>query len=86
MDKVAQINMLLSVARELGIEVRRAALGGDGGGLCAFRGRRVLFVDTDADAATTLQCVVGALAEVPELESRFIRPDLRELLDRSRGT
>ena len=54
MDTIAQINTLISLAEEMGIEVRQAALGGDGGGLCTIRGERVLFVDTTADARTRL--------------------------------
>ena len=85
MDTVAQINTLISLAEEMGIEVRQASLGGDGGGLCTIRGERVLFVDTTADAATRLERTARALAQLPEIEARFVRPDLRELLESYRG-
>ncbi|MCP4592353.1 MAG: hypothetical protein GY842_16595, partial [bacterium] len=49
-----------------------------------IRGRRVLFIDTTADLATRLECVVCALAGIPEIETRFVRPELRELLERYR--
>ena len=84
MDTVAQINILISLAEEMGIEVRHASLGGNGGGLCTIRGERVLFVDTAADAATRLEQTTHALAQLPEIEARFVRPDLRELLESHR--
>jgi len=80
MDRVAQINTLLDFARAIDIEVRHASLGGDGGGLCTIRGKRVLFVDTAADVATRLEHTARAIAELPEIETHFIRPDIRELL------
>lgn len=82
MDPTAQLRSLIRVAGDIGIQVRRARLGGDGGGLCTIRGRRVLFLDRDADAATQLARTARALASLSETEVLFLRPDLRELLDR----
>jgi len=75
--------MLLAVAEELGIEIRRVPLGGEGGGLCLLRGRQVLFVDTSADRATQYERTVAALAGRPELGDRYLPPELREDLDRA---
>ncbi|MCP4590759.1 MAG: hypothetical protein GY842_08440 [bacterium] len=86
MNESAQLNQLTHLAEELGLEVRHATLGGKGGGVCTIRGRRVLFIDTTADLATRLECVVCALAGIPEIETRFVRPELRELLGRYRQT
>ena len=49
-------------------------MGGEGGGLCKLRGRRVLFVDTFADIATRYDRTISALAGRPELEGRFLPP------------
>lgn len=80
MDKVAQINRLLDFAGEIGVEVRHASLGGEGGGLCIIRGKRVLFVDTAAAVTCRLERTAQAIATLPETETRFLRPDIRELL------
>ena len=64
MDSEAVLAELLDLAEKLGIEVRRELLGGDGGGLCLLRGRRVLFVDTGADLVEQVGRTVAAPADL----------------------
>jgi hypothetical protein len=82
MDVQSRLDILLARAEELGIEVRRASLGGEGGGLCVIKGRRVLFVDTAADPGTRYDRTVSALARVPEVGERFLPPEVREDLEK----
>lgn len=84
MDTTAQLDTIVRLFEQLGIEIRQERLGGSGGGLCRIRGRRVVFVDLDADAATRLDRCVGALATIPEAAEVYINPDLREWLDKVR--
>ena len=83
MDVEAQFDAVLDVFGRLDIEVRHEGLGGAGGGLCTIRGKRVLFVDLDADPATRLETSARALAGLAELEGLYISPVLRELIDRA---
>jgi hypothetical protein len=85
MDPDLRLSALLEAAEALGIEVRFEELGGTGGGLCVLKGRRVLFVDQGSDAATRYDRAVRELAQLPEIDTIFIRPDVREDLDRARG-
>ncbi len=85
MDAQAQLERVLELAEQLGLTIRHEPLGGDGGGLCRIRGQNVLFVDTSADAATRLERSLEALARIPGIDERFIRPDIREALDRIRS-
>ena len=78
----AKLGVLLTLADSLGIEIRRIPIGGRGGTLCAIKGRRVLFLDTDADRATQYDRVLRELAQVPEIDSVYLRPEVREDLDR----
>lgn len=80
----ARLDELILAAEAAGISIRREPLGGEGGGLCVLRGRRVLFVDTLSDAETRYERTLAALAPLPELEGRFLRPDVREDLERAR--
>jgi hypothetical protein len=73
---------LLALAEGLGIEVRRSAMGGDGGGLAVLRGKRILFVDSEAPPEVQLERSAGGLARLSnELESIYIKPALRAMLD-----
>lgn len=84
MDATAQLDTIVRLFEQLGVEVRQERLGGSGGGLCRIRGRRVVFVDLDADAATRLDHCVAALATVPEAAAVYISPELREWVDKLR--
>ena len=81
MDVRAALEAGHGLLERLGIEVRREHLGGAGGGFCTLRGKRVLFVDLDADAASQWDVCRRALAELPERDRVFIPPQLREAID-----
>ena len=85
MDELAQLDRLIEIAKELGVEVRREAVDGEGGGLCRIKGRCVLFVDLLADVPTRIDRSVDALAHLPGIDDLYLRPDLRELIDKARG-
>ena len=85
MDALAQIDMVVELLERMGVEVRRERMGGSGGGLCRMRGRQVMFIDEDADAATRLERCVEGLAALPESESVFLPPELRERVERMRA-
>lgn len=85
MDVQARLDALISLADELGIAVRLEALGGEGGGFCLIKGHRVLFIDTLADLETRYDRTVAALASLPELEHRFLAPEIRDDLERARA-
>ena len=80
----ARLDDLITAAEAVGISIRREQLGGEGGGLCILRGKRVLFLDTLSDAETRYERTLAALAPLPEMEGRFLRPDVREDLERAR--
>jgi hypothetical protein len=72
---------LLRIADQIGLTVRHAHLGGGGGGLARFKDQRQLFIDLDADPADQLEQTVKAMKQLPEVETLFVRPDVRALLD-----
>jgi hypothetical protein len=73
---------MIDLAKRLGLTVRHVKLGGAGGGLAQFKGQRQLFVDLDADPEDQLERTARALAGIPEVDTCFVRPDVRELVER----
>lgn len=86
MDQGERLEILLTLAEELGIDVRAEPMGGEGGGMCQLKGRRVLFVDTAADLATRYDRTLVAMAGIPELDQRFILPEIRQDIERQRNS
>lgn len=82
MDTTDQLQAAIDVLASLEIEVRQEYLGGDSGGMCKLRGKRVVFVDLDADAATRLERCADVLRGLSDLETVYLPPHLREMLDR----
>lgn len=85
MDVEAGFTELLKLADQLAIEVRFVALdGGEGGGFCRLKDKKLLLVDSQADTVSRYQTVLGALAQQDGLDQIYILPSLREELDRAR--
>lgn len=86
MDVCSKLDALLQIAEELGLPIRREYLGGEGGGLCILKGTRVLFVDLSADHETRYERTLSGLVQLPELETRYIPPEIRIDLERRKGS
>ena len=84
-DLQARLDTLLTLAEEVGLTIRREPLGGDGGGFCVLRGKRILFVDTSADLEARYEATLAAVATLPEVDAHYLPPEVREDLDRQRG-
>ena len=86
MDISSQLGQLIDLAEEIGLEIRPsppAAEGSitSGGALIRLRGREIIFLNTQATVADQIELVASALQGHAELDSRFIPPEIRELID-----
>ena len=70
----------LDVANRLGYHVRQEWLGGNGGGACELKGRRILFLDLAMGPADQLDQVLGILRHEPEASQLPMATSLREML------
>jgi hypothetical protein len=61
MHTVELLDEALGAARRLGYDVRQDWLGGDGGGHCLVRGRRMLLLDVAQSPDEQLDIVIDAL-------------------------
>src|SRR5512140_2597081 len=85
MEISQRMEALLTLAEEMGIEVRAEFMGGDGGGLCRLRGRQVLFVDTSADLASRYDRTLTAMAGLAGLDDHYLVPEVRQDLEHQRA-
>jgi len=80
-ETLAQFDTVLELLTKLGVQIRREHLGGEAGGLCRIRGQAVVFIDLDADVATQLSRCIDALAGMPEVDTMYLPPTLREQIE-----
>jgi len=71
---------MIRLAEELGYTVRQEWLGGSGGGLCEFGGRRHIFLDLALSAVEQLDQLAGALAQDPAIHATRLPLPLQPLL------
>ena len=91
MEPQTQLSVLLDLAEEIGIAVRRVPAAGDdpehpGGALVRLAEREVLFLDPTAAVADQIDAVAAALRGPSaggraELRDRFLPPEIRQLID-----
>ena len=80
MDSVELLAEAMSVARQLGIEIREESIGDGRGGVCRIRGRKCLLLDSQMGPRERLAKVLAALRGEPMLAQLPLRPALRHLL------
>ncbi|MCH8149658.1 MAG: hypothetical protein IH987_17005 [Planctomycetes bacterium] len=80
----AELEIVLEALDRLDVDVRCERCGGGGGGLCILKGKKIVFIDLDADEITRLECALQALACLPGAETIFLPPATRERVDRLR--
>ena len=81
MHTVELLQEALEAARRLGYDVRQDWLGGDGGGHCLVRGRRLLLLDVAQTPHEQLEVVADALRGEDRFTSLKISRKLAERLE-----
>ena len=85
MDLQARLDELLRVAEAMGLTIKRVGLGGDGGGFCIVKGQKRLFVDIQADVETRYEHTLAAMASLPDVDTHFLLPEVREDIEEQRA-
>jgi hypothetical protein len=73
---------LVALLEQNGVNIRREAMGGGGGGLCVIKEKKIFFVDTECPAAEMNAICSHAVNELLDIESIYIRPQVREFLEK----
>jgi hypothetical protein len=82
MDSTAVLDELLMLLEAQNVTVRRDTLGGSGGGLCNIKGKNIFFLDTQASPTEAAAKCAEALAKVADIETLYIKPQIRELVEK----
>ena len=82
MNNQVILDQLLELLQAQGIQIRTEPLGGSGGGLCRLRSEDVFFVDTDAPAGEVAELCAQAVGRLVDIDSIYIRPQLRQLVEK----
>jgi hypothetical protein len=82
MDEQRILDELLALLEGNGVRIRREAMGGGGGGLCAVKGESVFFVDTESASAETAALCAQAIARLVDVEAVYVRPEVRQFIER----
>lgn len=82
MNQQEIIEELLSLLEGKGVIIRREPLGGSGGGLCVMRDKTIFFVDTTSSSMETAVLCCKALPKLVDLENIYLRPQLREFIEK----
>jgi hypothetical protein len=85
MNEQRILEELLALLEANGVAIRSEPLGGSGGGLCTVRGEKLFFVDTQATSAEMAATCAEAVAKVVDIESIYIRPEIREFIERHKN-
>jgi len=73
---------LIALLTAHGVRVRDETLGESTGGLCVVNGRWTLFLDRSAPTATRLLLCAQAAARVVDVETVYVKPGIRALIQR----
>jgi hypothetical protein len=83
MDISSIIEELIALLNRQQVEIRRASLGGNGSGLCRIRGKNIFFFDNEEEYAEIASKCASAVAELVDIETVYIKPELRDFIKKS---
>jgi len=81
MNEQRILEELLALLEANGVAIRDEPLGGNGGGLCAMKGRQIFFVDTQAPSAVVAAMCAEAVLKVVDIEQVYIKPEVRQFIE-----
>ncbi len=86
MNEQRMLDELLALLEGNGVKVRREAMGGGGGGLCAVKGERIFFLDTEAASTETAALCAQAISGLVDIELIYVRPEVRQFIEDHSGS
>ncbi len=81
MNEQGILEELLALLEANEVTIRSEPLGGSGGGLCTIKGRRILFVDTQAPSIATATICAEVVPKVVDIEQVYLKPQVRQFVE-----
>lgn len=83
MDYQMITEKLLDLLAERDVVIRKESMDGGGAGLCCFKEQKTFFYDPDSSPfEIAVSCAEAALSEIEDLESIYLRPVVRDFIDK----
>ena len=76
------LDELLGLLEGTGVEVRTEPMGGGGGGTCNIKGKTVVFLDSQGSTMERAAICARALAKVADIEAIYMKPEVRQFVER----
>lgn len=81
MNEQRILEELLALLEANSVIIRDEPLGGNGGGLCAVKGQRIFFVDTQAPSEVVAAICAEAVPKVVDIEQVYLKPEVRQFIE-----
>jgi hypothetical protein len=86
MDNKSILDDLFDILEKHNVKIRKDSLGGGGSGLCKIKGEYVFFADMDSSSYEIAVSCAKALAQVVDIESIYIKPQVRSFIEQNAVT
>lgn len=86
MDNQTIIEELAEIMERSGVTIRTEPMGGGGGGLCKIKDKYIFFLDSQASSLEILELCVQAVLATTDIESIYIKPQIRTILENRKNT
>lgn len=84
MEEQDILEQLLAILEQNHIAVRTEPIGPLPAGLCQIKGKRVFFVDKNAETADVTAICARAVLETIDIQNIYLKPQIREFLEKNR--
>jgi hypothetical protein len=81
MNEQGILEELLALFEANSVTIRNEPLCSSGGGFCTVKGEPIFFVDTQASAADVAALCAEAVLKLVDIESIYIRPEVRQFIE-----
>lgn len=81
MDYERLVSELLDILKKQNVDIRKEALGGNGGGFCRVRDKNIFYYDTQASSTELAHKLAEAVVAVCDTQIIYIKPYVREYLE-----